>query len=532
LAALATSPGATQAQPGTVISNQKISDAHGGFTGVLDNYDRWGVHIAPLAHFDDDPVVDIAVGSDRDDDGGANRGAVWLMFLNSDGTVKGHQKISSTDGNFDGALDNDDEFSRVASLGDLDDDGVTDLAVGAPGDDDGGPNRGAVWILFLNSDGTVNRHRKISDTEGSFSGFLEDNDRLGHSVTTLRDLDDDGNPELAVGAVRDDDGGVDRGAVWVLFLDGGGNVKTHQKISTFAGGFTGILDNSDEFGHAVAPLGDLDQDGVWDLAVGAYGDDDGGENRGAVWILFLNRDGTVKEHRKISDTAGGFAGPLVNSVRFSQVMSLPDIDGDHVQDLAVGAHKDNDGAFAAGAVWILFLNRDGTVRDHQKISSTTGGFTGTLDTVDWFGWSGVFVGDLGGDGRPDLAVSALLDDDGGVLARDRGAVWVLSLDGAVLTAAPDVASSLAISLASRPNPFGGRAVLQYALPNAAAVRLSIVDARGRRVATLVNREQGAGPHSAIWSGRDDAGVPAGAGIYFARLEAADKTAVRKIVLVK
>ena len=69
-----------------------------------------------------------------------------------------------------------------------------------------------------------------------------------------------------------------------------GWVLVHQKISDTQGGFTGILDNIDLFGTSVASLGDLDGDGVGDLAVGAYGDDDEGENRGAVWILFL--DGT------------------------------------------------------------------------------------------------------------------------------------------------------------------------------------------------------------------------------------------------
>jgi hypothetical protein len=64
------------------------------------------------------------------------------------GTVKSHQKISDTQGNFTGTLNDDDYFS--SSLGDLDGDGVGDLAVGAPADDDGGSGRGAVWVLFMN----------------------------------------------------------------------------------------------------------------------------------------------------------------------------------------------------------------------------------------------------------------------------------------------------------------------------------------------------------------------------------------------
>ncbi len=89
-----------------------------------------------------------------------------------------------------------------------------------------------------------------------------------------------------------------------------GTVLSHQKISDTEGGFKGALDKGDEFGSSVASLGDLDGDGVGDVAVGATDDDDGGENRGAVWILFLNPDGTVKSHQKISDTEGGFTGKL------------------------------------------------------------------------------------------------------------------------------------------------------------------------------------------------------------------------------
>ena len=67
---------------------------------------------------------------------------------------------------------------------------------------------------------------------------------------------------MAVGAHGDDDGGSDRGAVWILFLNSDGTVKAHQKISDTSGGFTGTLDNSDCFGESVASLGDLDGDGV------------------------------------------------------------------------------------------------------------------------------------------------------------------------------------------------------------------------------------------------------------------------------
>ncbi|UCD76254.1 MAG: FG-GAP repeat protein, partial [Phycisphaerales bacterium] len=165
----------------------------------------------------------------------------------------------------------------------------------------------------LGQPGWVLSHQKISDTEGGFTGILDDEEQFSNSVASLGDLDGDGVGDLAVGAHWDDDGGgsyTERGAVWVLFLNPNGTVKSHQKISATQGGIPGILDEGDHFGASVASLGDLDGDGVGDMAVGASLDDDGGENRGAVWVLFLNPNGTVKSHQKISDTEGGFTGIL------------------------------------------------------------------------------------------------------------------------------------------------------------------------------------------------------------------------------
>ena len=341
--------------------------------------------------------------------------------------VKWQQRISDTQGNFGGVLDNGDTFGiAIANLGDLTGDGMTEIAVGAQFDDDGGTDRGAIWILTLNATGTVFAETKISDTAGSFTGALGNGDLFGHALTAIGDLDGDGVIDLATSSLFDDDGGLDRGAVWVLFLNDDGSVKAHQKISATVGGFTGVLDNNDAFGIELEGPGDLDGDGVLDLLVGATNDDDGGADRGALWILYLNTNGTVKAHAKISQTSGGFLGALANGDRFGAgIATIGDLDGDGIGDLAVGSHASDEGGNDTGSVWILFLAADETVASAQKISATHGGFGGVLAAFDIFGLNLSRVGDLDGDGRDELGVSAVLDDTRG---NDRGALWILFLD--------------------------------------------------------------------------------------------------------
>lgn len=131
--------------------------------------------------------------------------------------------------------------------------------------------------------------------------------------------------------------------------------------------------------------------------------------------------------------------------------------------------------------------------------------------------------------------AAVRTDEGWVLGGDRNRILLAS--EAVVTVAPsEPAASLpraTLALAARPNPFNPATTLSFRLAVRGDVRLTVHDARGRRVRTLVDAPLAAGDHSVEWDGRDAAGRSVASGVYLARIAttaAGDATA--RLVLVK
>ena len=108
----------------------------------------------------------------------------------------------------------------------------------------------------MNGNGTVKSTVEIND--GTTNGpALSDVDNFGRSVAGIGDLDGDGVPDLAAGAIGDDEGGTNRGAVHVMLMNGNGTVKGTVEIND--GTTNGpALSNSDSFGASIAAIGDLD----------------------------------------------------------------------------------------------------------------------------------------------------------------------------------------------------------------------------------------------------------------------------------
>lgn len=431
-----------------VVGEQKISDTSGYLSspgtpgsnpgGFLVNNDTFGTP-AGIGDLDGDSIPDIVVGIPRRDLGGFDRGSVVVLLLNADGTVKSRVEIGH--GSAGLSLSDGDNFGDdLSNLGDVDGDGVTDIAVAAYGDSTGAPLAGAAYILFLNANGTLKSFQKITEGVGGGPSNLDETDYFGADVGALGDINGDAIPDLVVGAPGDDDAGPDAGAVYVLLLKGGvGEPNPGQvlgapvKIAAGQAGFVGPP-GGNWFGYSSRLVGDLDGDLRPEIAVGNPLSNEAGAASGSVWILSLcsaaagdSNIGEVCGEYGLNATSEPAIAAEIEAGDWlgDHLAELGDLDGDGIPDLAVAAYQDDDGGLGRGAVYLFYLNSDKTLRRLEKISSTRGGFAGALDNGDGFGFGLGLVGDLSGDGTPEFAVAARNDFDGG---SDRGAVYLLSLD--------------------------------------------------------------------------------------------------------
>jgi hypothetical protein len=100
------------------------------------------------------------------------------------------------------------------------------------------------------------------------------------------------------------------------------------------------------------------------------------------------------------------------------------------------------------------------------------------------------------------------------------------------TAAESAPPDPLILLGSFPNPLTASVRLDFVLPSAGSTSLEIIDVTGRRVQSLVAGWRPAGTHSEHWDGRDAAGRPVAAGVYFARLAIAGVARAVKLQLLR
>ena len=262
---------------GSVKAQQKISAIDGGLPGAsldLADEDWFGWKVAGIGAVDrENGVVGLVVMT--------YYSKVCFMQLNVDGTVNNAYRLR---GEYNPPEKPYLTTGGVASVGDVDGNGVVDIVIGAP---EVGIDSGAVYVLLMSREDEEEGaqtlvQQKISKNSGGLQADLKGNRTFGESVEGLGDLDGDGTPDLAVGYL-----GHGLSEVYILLLTPVGTVKAENVVSPSVGGFNGPVVHDDFFGSSLAVVkeqGDSEE-GVLTLAVGAYGDTDSGENSGAVYIL-------------------------------------------------------------------------------------------------------------------------------------------------------------------------------------------------------------------------------------------------------
>lgn len=385
----------------------KIENGLGGLVADLDAGDRFARDHDAIGDVNGDGVVDFVIGARSDDDGAEDAGAVYILFMNSDGSVLSNQKISMLEGGFNETLNARNFFGYgVAGIGDYDNDGTPDIAVSSPV----APNN-SLYIIHLNTDGTV-------------KDYVKNENITAEGLSAIGDINNDNRIDIVACNPRSNDGGRSRGAIDILFLNEASKVMYGNTvtISSTSGNFGEGLNDGDQFGgRAVAMLGDIDNNENLELAVGAFMSDGG---KGAVWILSLDaKTYNVTSKVKITEGLNGFTEKLdleLNNngsfgAQFGHAMCRAgDIDGDGIPDLITGANQQNE-----GMAYVLYLNADKTVKTYSKISASEGGFDLVLNIQDRFARSISYVGDLRGDG------SIAVNFGGGVGPGGTGSLYTL-----------------------------------------------------------------------------------------------------------
>jgi len=137
---------------------------------------------------------------------------------------------------------------------------------------------------------------------------------------------------------------------------------------------------------------------------------------------------------------------------------------------------------------------------------------------------GVVIADMNRDGRPDVVTGNAIEANASVFLNG-GSVPT----GVAVQSVPPAKASL---WQNAPNPFNPRTSIRFSMPRAGVARLVVFDAAGRRVATLLDGPVTAGERRIEWNGRDDSGHAAASGIYFYKLEADGLALSRRMVLLK
>ncbi len=323
--------------------------------------------------------------------------------------------LSAPSWTHEGDLANAQYGFSVATAGDVNADGFSDLLVGAPGYDNGALKSLGRAFLYL---GAVDGPSVVADWSAQ-AGFLGGPGAFGESVASAGDVNGDGYSDVMIGAPQISNGPeASEGHVYLWLGGPSGGAGGASGM-----GANGTAANADWFaqadlhdarlGYSIAFTGDLNGDGYDDVALGAPGYSNGEASEGMVFVWFgaatgLGANGTP------ANADWSAQGNAANIAFGHSVAGAGDVNADGYADLLVGAPLAN---FA-----FLYLG-----------SATGLGAPGTPLNADWsangtqagaqLGYSVATAGDVNADGYSDVIIGAPYYDDP-TLDEGKAFVWL------------------------------------------------------------------------------------------------------------
>jgi hypothetical protein len=302
---------------------------------------------------------------------------------------------------FVGETDTDYAGYGIAGVGDADNDGVDDVMIASIGNGDAGANAGKVYLVT----GPV-----TSGTLGSAAAAWtgeSSGDYAGTGIARAGDVTGDGVADYVIGASGYDGGGVYGGRAYLLagpLAEGGALADADATVTGLgappAAPPHGAFGVGDFVGDAVLGPGDLDGDGIDDLALGASGDASAGPSTGKVAVF----RGPVAGAWSVADADLTLAGVVAGGYAGSPIAAAGDVTGDGLADLWVSVD-----ATGPGTVYLCAGTGTGTSPLDVAYASLVGEADGDL-----FG-SALAAADADGDGVADLLVGAPYSEAAGPL---------------------------------------------------------------------------------------------------------------------
>ena len=326
----------------------------------IDAEDLSGRAVATAGDVNGDGFDDIVIGAANGDPGGdANAGEVYVVFGKASAwpATLGLSTLNGTNGfRLDGVQPGDAAGFSVASAGDVNGDGFSDLLIGAYAADPSGRDQaGTTYVVFGKAAGFAAAIdlAALDGTNGFRLVGAAAGDKSGRSVASAGDVNADGFADFLIGAPGADPGGAHAaGSAYIIFGKASGFAATVDLgILNGSNGFR--LDGADAANYSaqsVSGAGDVNGDGFDDVLIGAPG---AAEFQGETYVVFGKASG-FSAALSLASLDGNSGFRLDGAAQIGRtVASAGDVNGDGFDDVTVGAYSGEAGSYA-GTTYVIF----------------------------------------------------------------------------------------------------------------------------------------------------------------------------------